>query len=439
MGTTILLGIISIGVLIFVHESGHFLAARAVGIKVEVFSIGWGKGIFSFYWKDTKIQIGWIPFGGFCKMAGESPSDEITGVKGEYYSSSPIRRIAVAFSGPLFNYLFAAFLFIIIIIIGYEINTYSNKIVIAKKEDISFATGPTPAQKAGLKDGDIIVEINGKNINNWEDITGEIVRNALKPIKIDVLREGRIVEIKAIPELDDKTGRGIIGIYPWVEPIVREVVPADPADLAGIRSGDKIISVDGIGIKNHVDFYEAIKGKSYKNILVVIERDGLEKHVNLKPRKVNGYDTAGLYFKELKYKSPEYPLYTAIGKGFSKSAEVVKDTIRGIILLFSGKIKVKNAVAGPAKLIYISGTIAKEGIVYFFQVMSYISIAFFIMNLIPFPALDGSHIIISSYELFTRRKPNLKIIYKIQAFGFVVLMLVLVFVTINDISSFFSK
>ena len=132
MGTTILLGLISIGILIFVHELGHFIAARSAGIHVEVFSIGWGKGLVSFRWKETKIQIGWIPFGGYCKMAGDSPKDTLKGESGEYYSSPPQRRILVALSGPLFNYLFAALLFTMIIVIGYEVKTYPNRIIIIR-------------------------------------------------------------------------------------------------------------------------------------------------------------------------------------------------------------------------------------------------------------------------------------------------------------------
>ena len=179
MVTTILLGIISIGILIFIHELGHFIAARSSGIRVEVFSIGWGKGLVSFKWKETKIQIGWIPFGGYCKMAGDSPRDTLTGSMDEYYSSPPLKRILVALSGPLFNYLFAALLFVMIVMIGYEINTYSNKIILAREEETIGNDGLTPAQRAGLQDGDVILQINGNEINNWDQITENIVRNAL--------------------------------------------------------------------------------------------------------------------------------------------------------------------------------------------------------------------------------------------------------------------
>jgi regulator of sigma E protease len=439
MATTILLGIISVGILIFVHEFGHFLAARSSGIRVEVFSIGWGKGIVSFKWKETKIQIGWIPFGGYCKMAGDSPRDALTGSSDEYYSSPPLKRILVALSGPLFNYLFAALLFVMVVMIGYKVNTYSNKILIAKDEETIAGNGPTPAQKAGLQDGDVILQINHNKIDNWDQITENIVRNALAPVTMKVLRNGAILDINIVPALDKKTGRGLIGIYPWVDPVIGQIEPGKAADIAGLQVGDRIISVDGKEVSNQIDFYNNLEGKAGQKVRLVVERSGANRYITLIPQSQDDYVTAGLFFKQLVYRTPRYPFPIAVGKGVVKSAEGVRDTVRGIGFVVSGKIRARYAVAGPAKLIYLSGVIAKEGFVYFLQIMAYISIAFFIINLVPFPALDGSHIVISLYQLVTRKRPNLELIYKIQAFGFIVLIVVLVFVTMNDISSFFSR
>jgi len=168
-----------------------------------------------------------------------------------------------------------------------------------------------------------------------------------------------------------------------------------------------------------------------------VERGGKIINLTLVPEKLDDYVWAGLYFQQIKYHSPDYPFFQSVSKGVEKSVQGIMDTVKGIVMLISGKIRARTAVAGPAKLIYISGVIAKEGFVYFLQVMSYISIAFFIINLIPFPALDGSHIVISIIEIFSRKKPNLQIIYKIQTIGFIFLIIALIFVTINDISSFF--
>jgi len=436
MSLTILLGIISVGILIFIHELGHFLAARMAGIKVEVFSIGWGRGLISFRWKETKIQLGWIPFGGYCKMAGELPSETTQEEPGNYYSSAPIKRIAVGFSGPVANYVLAVVLFILIALIGYDIYTYSNRIVLVK-EPLGFSSGITPAMKAGLKDGDVILEINGRKISHWDEITEVISRSPLKPLKMKVLRDNRVIELTIVPEIDRETGRGLIGIYPWVEPVVGKVVEGGPADRAGFKEGDIIVSVDGKKIRNQIEFYEAIKGKSYYTVNVVVNRNGNLLTLKLVPEKVEEFDSPGFFFKQIKVRTPSYPFPDAVLKGVDKSVEALVDTIRGIGLLVSGKIKARTAIAGPAKLIYLSGVIAREGIVYFFQVMGYISIAFFIINLVPFPALDGSHITIALYEMITRRKPNLQLVHRIQTFGFLFLLVLLVFVTINDISSFF--
>jgi len=436
MVTTIILGIISVGILIFVHELGHFLAARSAGIKVEVFSIGWGKGILSFKWKDTRIQLGWIPFGGYCKMAGDSPKDELTGNSNEFYSSSPYKRIMVALSGPFFNYIFSVLMFILVVIIGYEISTYPNKIVLVR-EQLQSLGKETPAMKAGLKDGDVILEIEGKKVENWEEITQIIVRNPKKPLRMKIQRDGQIMEKLVVPELEEETGRGLIGIYPWIEPVVGQVEPGKPAERAGLKEGDRILEVDGKKINHQIDFYNAIEGKSYYEVPLTVERGGKILHLNLMPEKVDDYVWAGFYFRQIKYQSPDYPFFQAVAEGAEKSTQAVVDTVRGIFMLVSGKIRARTAVAGPARLVYISGVIAKEGFVYFLQVMSYISIAFFIINLVPFPALDGSHIVISLVEVFSRKKPNLQIIYKIQSMGFILLIIALIFVTLNDISSFF--
>ncbi len=268
---------------------------------------------------------------------------------------------------------------------------------------------------------------------------GLAAEEEMKPITLKVAREGEVRTLGVVPELDKETGRGLIGIHPWVEPVVGEAQAGEPADLAGLKKGDRIVSVDGIPIQNHVDFYDAIKGKSNKAIPIVAERQGKSLDLTLIPKVVEGYDSAGLYFQQISYDSERYPLPVAVVKGFTKSGEGVRDSIRGIGLLFSGKIRARSAVAGPAKLIYLSGVIAKEGFVYFLQVMGYISIAFFIMNLIPFPALDGSHLVISVYEIVAGKRPNIDVIYKIQTFGFIVLIAALVFITMNDIRSFFLK
>jgi len=439
MSTTILLGLLSIGILIFVHELGHFLMARVAGIRVEVFSIGWGKSVVSFMWKGTKIQLGWIPFGGYCKMAGDSPKDSTSGSPDEYYSSPPLGRIVVALGGPVFNYLFAAILLSLVVLIGYQVRTYSNRIILAKSVETVGTAKRTPAQTSGLRDGDVIVEIGGKPISNWDDITENIVRNALRPISIKVARDGAPVALSVVPELDRETGRGVIGIHPWVEPVVGEVQNGEPAEAAGLKPGDRILSVDGVKIENHVDFYSAIQGKSGKAVPFAVDRGGNHLELYLIPRLVEGYDSAGLYFEQITYHSVRYPFPVSVWKGIVKSNDGVRDTVRGVLLLVGGKIRARSAVAGPAKLIYLSGMIAKEGFIYFLQVMSYISIAFFIMNLIPFPALDGSHLIIAVYEIFARKKPNLEVVQKIQTLGFIVLIAALALVTMNDIRGFFLK
>ena len=196
--------------------------------------------------------------------------------------------------------------------------------------------------------------------------------------------------------------------------------------------------MDGMPIHNQVEFYHILSKKKGQSINLVIERNGKKLNYDVLIGR-NSDTTLGIYFKQIKLHSPKYSLPESIELGVKKSLEATRDTVRGMILLFSGKIRAKTAVAGPAKIIYLSGVIAKEGFVYFLQVMSYISIALFIMNLIPFPALDGSHIMIALLEAVRKKKPNLEVIQRIQAIGFTLLILLSLFVTFNDISSFIKR
>jgi regulator of sigma E protease len=167
----ILLGLVGLGVVVLIHELGHFLAARAVGIDVEAFSIGWGKPILKKKVGKVEYRLGMFPIGGYCKMSGENEFQEayekksaaITPVKGTFYGAAPLRRIVVSFAGPAFNLLFAVLVFSIIWGIGFEVNTLDNRIVLVS----DITPGETyPADLSGLKTGDTIIDINGKPVTN---------------------------------------------------------------------------------------------------------------------------------------------------------------------------------------------------------------------------------------------------------------------------------
>jgi regulator of sigma E protease len=245
-GIKIILGLIGLGVVVFVHELGHFIAARLCGIDVDAFSIGWGKPILKKKIGTVEYRLGLFPLGGYCKMRGESDYKEIwdnkkNGIEqepGTFFAASPWKRIISAFSGPLFNFFFAVLALSVIWGRGIEVETLENRIVLLADIDGQSY----PSDESGLLTGDRIITINGKQINNYRDMQENIALNPDKVLSLTVLREGEEHYLSIRPTLD-KSGAGKIGVYPWITPMVQAILPDGPAEKAGLQPGDRILGV----------------------------------------------------------------------------------------------------------------------------------------------------------------------------------------------------
>ena len=216
---TILFGIIGFGIIIFVHEFGHFAAAKLSGIDVEVFSLGWGKKLVGFDYRGTTYQISWFPVGGYCKMKGEeslrevmaSKSDEIAHESGSFFAVTPVRRILVAIAGPFANLLFAIGVLTIIFWFGYRIHSDKNKIVLMSDYVTNSAAELPPATRAGLQTGDVVTGINGNPVEKFQDILEAVAVSPQEQLLFVVMRTGVTLQIPIVPDLDRDSGAGKIG------------------------------------------------------------------------------------------------------------------------------------------------------------------------------------------------------------------------------------
>jgi len=501
---------ILLGLCIFVHELGHLLGGKMVGIKAKTFSIGYGNGFIKKKWGDTTYQITLIPFGGFCSFYGENAADKLEGVDYEFLTAKPWRRIVTVIMGPLFNLFFGIILFFIMNLIGFQ--TETNKIIIP--DYLKTLNLSIPAIDAGLETGDIITSINDKSVYGFGDIQAGIAFSEGKKQILGINRNGVEIQKVITPVKFEEKGYFSIGVMPYGERVlVVEVVNGDIAYAAGIKKFDEIISIDGIKLKNSEEFIGYIRAHSEKPIAVQIMRRNKIVDITLTPRiketltvesltvkedsvekftanvdnidliksaierkqvKVNGLliasfndfitrlsdndgkvinieNSGGKYsgiFKYQKYgyvglkssTAPEmidikYPIGIAFVKSLTDPYDFIVMNLKGMGMLFTGKLDVRENLSGPIRIAQIAGDTARyRGLSAFILLMAKISIILMVMNLLPIPAVDGSFIILFLYEMIKGKPIDEKILAKIQMFGFALIVMLGIFVIFNDLS-----
>lgn len=451
----ILIGLVGLGIVVFVHEAGHLLAAKLVGIDVEAFSIGWGRRLVGFTYKGTEYRLSIFPIGGFCRMKGENALQQawqegrrdVPREEGSFFSARPWQRVLVAFAGPAVNVIFAVLVLSILWWIGFETQTFDNRVILSSDyaaavqgEDAELAQGPNPADRAGLRTGDEIVQIDGTTIDSFRGIQEQIARSPQEDLIMVVEREGRQVQLQITPRLDTNTGAGQIGVYPWIDPVVANVQPDSPAAAAGMQAGDRIVAANGTEIPHTMALYRAIDSADGA-IELTYRRDGMERSATVTPsRAEDGTPRIGVTFRSVTVSTPDLNAFQAIGRGAAETWDTFALTVQSIGLLFQG-VDVTQAVAGPLRITYFVGEVATQGFAggiasgfrALFNFLSLLSVAVFFMNLLPIPILDGGQILLYAIEGIFRTTLNPKVVYRYQAVGIFLIFGLIVFAFFNDI------
>lgn len=445
----VLVGLLGLGLVVFVHELGHLVAAKATGITVEAFSVGWGRKIWSFTRNGTEYRISWLPLGGYCKMQGEhallrawqNRSSSIEVEKGDFYGARPWQRILVLLAGPAVNFLFAVLVLAVIAMIGFSTFTFPNRIILASEYD---GTRDSPALEAGLQSGDRITRINDSEITSFRDLQVMISRSAQRELEITYRRNGTERSTTIVPALDESTGAGRIGVYPWVTPVLAGVTEGSPAEIAGLQSGDRIVAINDTPVDHSVAVENIIRQSRASSVRLLVERDGTTLERTVVPGETEqGMPYIGVIYETMEVRSPDFGPVGALGEGLRQSFQTLALTVRGIALLFSG-VDLNQALMGPARITYLVGEVAAEGfrsglgtgLFSFFNFLSLISITLFFMNLLPIPALDGGQIVLTVFEIVSRRPLHPRLVYRYQVVGNVIILGLLFFAVFNDILFF---
>jgi regulator of sigma E protease len=454
---TILLGLVGLGVVVILHELGHFAAARAMGVEVEAFSVGWGPKIASFKRGGTEWRFSALPIGGYCKMKGEesfqkaleTKAPEIPREKGTFYGAAPWRRIVIALSGPIANVIFAALVFMVVSTIAYTTPTYSNKIVLLSEYDLGTPKlASYPADRAGLKTGDRILEANGKPIADFSDLLQAITLSANKNIELKIERDGAIIEKSVTPMLDKDTGAGLMGVYYWADPVVGEITKGSAAQIAGLQAGDSIVSLDGKSVRHAIEFLSLLNASRPERVKIGILRGGVPMELSaVLSWNEQGKSNLGLGFKsETHSVRAATSLSAAVSMGLKETWSTFDATLKGLASLFQG-VNLFKALSGPARITYMVGQSATEGIqnsgtgglAVPLNFLAFLSLSLFIMNLLPIPALDGGQILMFVIESVRRRAMRPLTIYRYQAIGAAFILALFVVASIGDLLFFTAK
>ena len=426
---TILMFLVVLGILVFVHELGHFLAAKSIGVRVEKFSIGFWPKLLGIKRGETEYMISLIPWGGYVKIAGQ---EEPEGEKPEDYelcSRGRLQRLYVYVSGPLANLALAVILFPLIYMLGILEPTYVDQ-----PARVGWVQKDSAAASAGITSGDTIVQVMGTETPTWEAALTEIASRPGQSITMLIDRGGQKEALSLKVGEESSYGAGVIGVEPPVPPIVDRVDPGRAADKAGLRSKDLVLSVDGEQVSDWMQLRDAIKGSNGRPLTLRIKRGGATLEVEVLPQfnKELGSYVIGIAAPEHPTKTVKYSFGKAIYKGTEKLFSTIDLTLTTLRRLITGQASIKS-LGGPIMIAKVSGQFARAGTTPLIQLIAFLSIQLFILNLLPIPVLDGGHIMFLAIETATRRPVSMKFKEISTRIGFALLIGFMLFVSYNDI------
>ena len=428
--------LVLIGVMILIHELGHFWAARAFDVKVEVFSFGFGPRLFGFKRGETDYRFSAVLFGGYVKMAGEQPGEPESEDPRSVLRKPRWQRLIIAAAGPFMNVLLAVVVLTGMYMVNYE------KVIDENGAIVGHVVADSPAAKAGIQAGDKIVRLNGKDNPDWENIITTEISSAGQPITVTIERSGQLMPLSVTPILDEKEGFGSAGWEGQNEIQVGGVTVGMPAEQAGLRKGDILERINNIPIHSRYTLPEMIRNSAGKPVTIEYRRDGAERMVTMKPVYKNPDGTARwligvessvkLNIQKMKLSFPDALHESLVQNG--RNAYMIVGFLKGIA---ERRMSAKN-LSGPIGIAHYAKEAAEEGPSAFLALMSVVSLNLAIFNLLPIPILDGGVIVTLLVEMIMGRDLSARVKEGMLKVGFVFLMMLVVFVIYNDIAKRFT-
>ncbi len=428
--------VITLGVLVFVHEFGHFIAAKLCHMRVDRFSIGFPPRAFGKKIGETDYCISWIPIGGYVKIAGmidESFDTEYLSKPPEpwEFRSRPIwQRMIVISAGVVMNILLAIAIF-------WGINYVQGRTV-KETTEVGYVADGSIARKAGLEAGDRILRINGKPVANWDDVLNDLYIESLgSDVSIAVRRNAQDVTLNVPRATFGEPDKQPLGLLPvQTALVVTSIESGMPADRLGLKPLDVLVALNGTTVRYDLTVKEIVKANAGKPLLIEWKRGDSTMSGTTTPTDAG---LIGIHF-ETRYTGPtttvKYTFLGALPVGLKEIADISGLFVRQIWQIITGKTALSQSVGGPIRIAQMATQTAELGLITYLGFMALLSISLAILNILPFPALDGGHLAFLVYEGLFRREIPVKIKMGLQKAGFVLLIAFMAFVVYNDLVHF---
>ncbi|MDQ6975250.1 MAG: RIP metalloprotease RseP [Mariprofundaceae bacterium] len=446
--------IVAIALLIAIHEFGHFIVARKLGVRVEKFSVGFGPSLFSWYSRDGEVEyiIAAIPLGGYVKMLGESPSkqsdnpdqqkdsnaDELTpeDLKRAFHTQAVWKRAAIAVAGPAFNFIFA--------IIAYMIVGWAGQQVIPPM--VGHITPDSIAEQAGILPADVIKKVNGHSVYAWQHVEEALKKTVGQPLTLTIDRTGMVMDVHMdvpMPEKDallSNIGGSLLGFAAGQRVFAQQITPHSAAAQAGLKDGDEIIRMDQQTVDDVRSLIQYIQSHAGMAITLGVMRGDLKMNLKITPQ-ADAKTQRGRIGILLNARSIQAPVVYRMGRfegaayGFTRTWDMTTLTFEVLGKMMVNAISPSN-LGGPIAIAQMAGKTAEYGVIPYLLFLALFSVNLGVLNLLPVPILDGGHLTYLSIEALRGRPLSPETIEKTQLVGVLMIAALMIFAFYNDIARF---
>ncbi len=434
---TIPAGIILLGILVFIHELGHFAVAKLAGVKVLKFSLGFGPRLVSRQWGETEYMICAIPLGGYVQMLGEGSEEEKPLSEKDrdrsFAEKSVWRRLGIVAAGPFMNLVLPFLILPVAFMAGMQWPVYLDQ-----PACVGHVHSDSVAAAAGLAAGDCIVAVAGQTVDSWAEADRALLNRAGDSVVLEVRHQGETEPTHFFEAQAGVEGLQGLGLSPEQSAVVGALAPGMPAHGAGFAVGDRIVAIDEQPVESWYDLRRLIQKSEGASQRFLVKRDGRLLELDLVPVRRDGQgDFLIGIAPQLEVTLRRFPVREALSQGVARSVELIELTLVFIKKLVFGQVSTSN-IGGPITVVQVAGQAAQTDLASVLSILAFLSIQLGILNLFPIPVLDGGHLLFGLFEVVFRRPLSLRVREAAQQIGLLLILLLMALAFYNDILRFFA-